>query len=305
MGDLINLNNNTVDETVTQKEIKELEQILEDLLKEDKDNVLSDLLSLLSIDDKNFDLLAPAILESYKQSLNNPNDKIALVQALNATGNKAEDLVEIFVPLIEEIDKTENLPQTKKDFLKEVMAATINSIQETEGIAKRFIQIPIELCHPEAKMPQYAHTSDSGLDLFAIEDTTIHPGETKLIRTGIKVALPPGYEFQVRPKSGRVLKTKLRIANTPGTVDAGYRDEIGVIVENVETPIRDIDYSFDDEGHIQINSILHGSDFYITKGEKFAQLVLCEVPKAALFPINSVREIGEDRGGGFGSTGLE
>ena len=303
MGDIVDMQEKK-EELITQEEIKELEQILEDLLKEDKDNVLSDLLSLLSIDDKNFDLLAPAVLESYKQSLNNPNDKIALVQALNATGNKAEDLVEIFVPLIEEIDKTENLPQTKKDFLKEVMAATINSIQETEGIAKRFIQIPIELCHPDAKMPQYAHTSDSGLDLFAIEDVTIHPGETKLIPTGIKVALPPGYELQVRPKSGRALKTKLRVANTPGTIDAGYRDEIGVIVENVEPPIRDIDYSFDDKGHIQINSILHGSDFFITKGEKFAQLVLSEVPKATFFRIDSVKEIGENRGGGFGSTNL-
>lgn len=304
MGDIVNLNNETVDKTVTPEEINELKEILDNLLKEDKDNLISDFLSLLSLDDKNFNLLAPGVLQSYKQSLNNPNDKIALVQSLNAFGNTAEDLIEIFIPLTEEIDKSEELSQPKKDFFKEVMAATINSIQETEGIAKRIIEIPIELCHPDAKIPQYAHESDSGLDLFAIEDVTIHPGETKLIPTGIKIALPPGYELQVRPKSGRALKTKLRIANTPGTIDAGYRDEIGVIIENVEPPIRDIDYSFDDKGHIQINSILHGSDFFITKGEKFAQLVLSEVPKVAFFRIDSVEEIGENRGGGFGSTNL-
>ena len=167
------------------------------------------------------------------------------------------------------------------------------------------VQIPIELCHEDAKIPQYAHISDSGLDVYALEDITIHPGETVLVPTGIKVALPPGYELQVRPKSGRALKTKLRVANTPGTIDQGYRDEIKVIVENIESPIKDIEYDFNDDGNIIIKSVLHGSDFMIGKGEKFAQLVLMEVPKAAFYRVDNVQEIGEDRGGGFGSTGIK
>ena len=143
------------------------------------------------------------------------------------------------------------------------------------------------------------------MDVYALDDYTIAPGETKLIPTGIKFALPPGYEIQVRPKSGRALKTKLRIANTPGTVDAGYRDEIKVIVENIEPPIKDIEYDFDDNGTPIIKSILHGAAHTIGKGEKFCQLVLMEVPKAALYRVEQVGEIGENRGGGFGSTGLK
>ena len=64
------------------------------------------------------------------------------------------------------------------------------------------------MCHPDAKLPEYANITDSGMDLFALEDYEINPGETLLIPTGIKVALPPGYELQVRPKSGRCLKIK-------------------------------------------------------------------------------------------------
>jgi dUTP pyrophosphatase len=153
-------------------------------------------------------------------------------------------------------------------------------------------------------MPQYANATDSGMDVYALEDYTINPGETLLVPTGIKMAIPAGYEIQVRPKSGRALKTKLRVANTPGTVDAGYRDEIKVIIENVESPIKAIDYEFDENGKPVINSILHGSAYHIGEGEKFCQLVLMEVPKAALYRVESVSEIGENRGGGFGSSGL-
>jgi dUTP pyrophosphatase len=180
-----------------------------------------------------------------------------------------------------------------------------NAINDTEGIAKRIVRIPFEFCRDEVRVPEYAHVTDSGMDLYALDDYTIHPGETVLIPTGIKVALPPGYELQVRPKSGRALKTKLRIANTPGTIDAGYRDEIEVIIENIEAPIKDITYSFDSKGYPVITSIEHGSDMFIGKGEKFAQLVLMEVPKAALFEVSSVQDYGEDREGGFGSTGLK
>jgi dUTP pyrophosphatase len=151
---------------------------------------------------------------------------------------------------------------------------------------------------------EYKHKGDSGMDVYALDDYIIAPGETKLIPTGIKMAIPLGYEIQVRPKSGRALKTKLRVANTPGTVDAGYRDEICVIIESVEPPIRDLTYHFEEDGSIKIDSILHGQNYYINKGEKFAQLVLVEVAKASLQAIDSIASIGENRGGGFGSTGL-
>lgn len=305
MGDIVDIQEKK-EELITKEQIAEISETLEALLNEGDETspLLQEFLTLFSMDEDNFKLLAPGVLQSYQQIVNNPNDKLALVQTLNAAGVFAEDLIANFASLNDEIDKVEDLSQEKKDFLKQMIATLINAVQETEGIAKRIIEVPIELCHPDAKIPQYAHESDSGLDIFAIEDVTIHPGEIKLIPTGIKVALPPGYELQVRPKSGRALKTKLRVANTPGTIDAGYRDEIGVIVENVEPPIKDITYDFDQYGMPLITSILHGSDYFISKGEKFAQLVLSEVPKAAFFRVNSVGEIGENRGGGFGSTNL-
>ena len=293
-------------EKITKSDLEQVLKLFNDIMGTEEDKSFGDTLtSLFNMDDEKFALISPGILQSFQQSVNNPNDKLGLVQALNANGATAEDLVASFNTISDAIDSIEEISQIKRDFLKSLLAALTNAVNETEGIAKRFVQIPVELCHPDAKIPQYANTSDSGMDVYALDDYTIAPGETKLIPTGIKLALPPGYEIQVRPKSGRALKTKLRIANTPGTVDAGYRDEIKVIVENIEPPIKDIEYDFDDNGTPIIKSILHGAAHTIGKGEKFCQLVLMEVPKGALYRVEQVGEIGENRGGGFGSTGLK
>ena len=293
-------------EKITKSDLEQVLNLFNDIMGTEEDKSFGDALtSLFNMDDEKFALISPGILQSFQQSVNNPNDKLSLVQTLNANGATAEDLVASFNTISDAIDSIEEISQIKRDFLKSLLAALTNAVNETEGIAKRFVQIPVELCHPDAKIPQYANTSDSGMDVYALDDYTIAPGETKLIPTGIKLALPPGYEIQVRPKSGRALKTKLRIANTPGTVDAGYRDEIKVIVENIEPPIKDIEYDFDDNGTPVIKSILHGAAHTIGKGEKFCQLVLMEVPKAALYRVEQVGEIGENRGGGFGSTGLK
>lgn len=261
--------------------------------------------NLFNMPDADFNDIAPGLLENYAQTVNNAQNKLALVQMLNANGDKAEDVIELFNEISAQIAESEGISQNKKDFVVQLLALMCNAINDTEGIAKRIVRIPFEFCREDVRPPEYAHTSDSGMDLYALEDYTIHPGETKIIPTGIKVALPPGFELQVRPKSGRALKTKLRVANSPGTVDAGYRDEIGVIIENIEPPIKDISYTFDSQGYPIITSIEHGADMFIGKGEKFAQLVLMEVPKAALFEVESVSDIGEDRGGGYGSTGLK
>lgn len=266
--------------------------------------------ALLSMPDEQFAIIAPPILFEIEKSLNNVNDKLILAQSLNAGGMKAEDLMASFIDISKQIDeKLTSIPRPKREFVKKVLGALCNAIADTEGVAKRIIQIPIELCHEDAKIPTYAHDTDAGLDIYAIEDITIHPGETKLIKTGIKMAIPVGYEIQVRPKSGRALKTKMRVANSPGTIDSGYRDEIGIIIDNIEPPIKDITYTsdlVDGKPVYTITSVLHGSDMFITKGEKFAQLVLSEVPKAVFYQVDSVSKIENDgRKGGFGSTGLK
>lgn len=259
---------------------------------------------LLSMDDAQFELVSPGILDSFLRSLNTTNARLMLAQSINATGSTAESVQDEFLQLVNEIDIITDLTAPKRDFLKKLLRGINTAISETEGIAKRYIQIPFVKCHPDAKMPEYAHPDDSGMDVYAVDDYVIHPGETKLIPTGIKVAVPNGYEIQIRPKSGRALKTKMRIANSIGTVDAGFRGELQVIIENIEPPIKDITYDFDDNGRPIITSILRGSDMTIGKGEKFAQLVLMEVPKAVLFQVENLDNT-ERGNGGFGSTNLK
>ena len=135
-----------------------------------------------------------------------------------------------------------------------------------------------------ATMPNYATEGASGMDVYANERVVIPPRSTRLVKTDLYFRLPPGYEFQVRPRSGLSLKTSLRIANTPGTIDEDYTGEVCIIAENTNGSI----------------------DFSISKGERIAQLVLCEVPKVNFIPVSSREELGDTvrAAGGFGSTGL-
>ena len=290
-------------EKITKEDIHQLSSLMGEL--SGKDDTLEAIGGLLNLPEDKFALLAPGILDSYLRGLNNANTRLLLAQAINANGATVADMVQNFAQLGQKIDTLESFSAQKKDFLKQLANGLANCISETQGVAKKYIQIPYEKCREGARMPEYAHIDDSGMDLYALEDYTIHPGETKLIPTGLKFAIPNGYELQIRPKSGRCLKTKLRVANTPATIDAGFRGEVCVIVENVEAPIQDITYEFDNDGHPVITSILHGADHYIHKGEKFAQLVLAEVPKANFYLVDKVMEDTERADGGFGSTGLK
>lgn len=262
---------------------------------------------MLNLPDEQFDSLKPIVLDSLERSFNTTEVRLNFARALNSMELNLEDLEDFLNGMILALQDSalHNLSKNKIDFLTSIIGMLHNAFISSEGISKRIIKVPIEKCDDRAKAPTYANTTDSGMDVYALEDITIAPGETKLIPTGIKVALPRGYELQVRPKSGRSLKSKLRIANTPGTIDAGYRDEIGIIVENIEPVISDISYEYDDEDNIKITSIDFGGSHTIGAGEKFAQLVLAEVPKVSWLQVDSVSEIGENRGGGFGSTGLK
>ena len=147
---------------------------------------------------------------------------------------------------------------------------------------REIVDVAIELCHPDAKMPEYARLGDSGMDISAIEDMKLLPGQTVIVKTGLKLAIPEGYEIQIRPRSGLSFKTPLRIPNSPGTIDSGYRDELGIIMQNNSANER----------------------YLIRKGERIAQMVLQRVPAIQWRQVASVSDIGEDRGGGFGSSGV-
>lgn len=131
-----------------------------------------------------------------------------------------------------------------------------------------------------AILPAYAHPGDAGLDLYAAVSTSLEPGESKLVGTGISIELPPNTEAQVRPRSGLALKHGISVLNTPGTIDYGYRGEVGVILIN------------------------HGrSRFDVHPGMKIAQMVVAPCLTVTIEETGDLS--GTARGqGGFGSTGV-
>jgi len=141
------------------------------------------------------------------------------------------------------------------------------------------VHIKIEKIFPDAILPSYAHPGDAGMDLFSYETYILKLGERRLFKTGLKVEIPEGYEMQIRPRSGSALNHGVTVLNTPGTIDAGYRGEVGVILIN------------------------HGEEVYsIKKGDKIAQAVISSVERAVLEEVEKLEE--SSRGeGGFGSTG--
>ena len=260
---------------------------------------------LLALPEEHFAMLAPVFLEELEKSFNNVEDKLFIAQAMNAAGAKMEDLQKSYTELIAALDNqfTDILSGQKIDFLKRFLSISYNSIADIQGVTKRVIQVPIELTSEGAKIPTYANLGDGAVDLYAPCDFTIGPGETKIIPVDIKVALPYGYAFLIHPRSGLSAKTKLRVANSVGLIDSQYKGVIGVILENVEPRIKDISYEFDDKGRPIITSIEHCQSYSISKGDRFAQMRLVDVPSASFFQVESVDGIGDDRGGGFGSSG--
>jgi len=161
------------------------------------------------------------------------------------------------------------------------------------------INVDIEICRDGVKLPFYVNPGDAGMDVCAAAEVVIAPGETKIVPTGLKVAIPEGFEIQVRPRSGISYKTPLRIPNSPGTIDSGYRDEIGIIMANSSCPCCSVEGVFD----LDTKGNKKGT-YIIKKNDRIAQIVLAPVYKISYNLVSDVKLIGEDRGGGFGSTGV-
>ncbi|MEE8574228.1 MAG: dUTP diphosphatase [Thermodesulfobacteriota bacterium] len=131
-----------------------------------------------------------------------------------------------------------------------------------------------------ALLPSYAHPGDAGMDIFSSEALRVAPGETRLVKTGLTIELPENTEAQVRPKSGLALNHSVTVLNTPGTIDEGYRGEIGVILIN------------------------HGkNDFTVEEGMKIAQMVIKPVVRVEIEEVDELSDTTRGEGG-FGSTGL-
>ncbi|MBX3562242.1 MAG: dUTP diphosphatase [Sphingomonas sp.] len=143
------------------------------------------------------------------------------------------------------------------------------------------IQIELKrLPHGEGlPLPAYATAHAAGMDVVAAEDVTLAPGARHAVATGFAIAIPEGYEVQVRPRSGLALKHGITCLNTPGTIDADYRGEVKVILAN-----------------------LGAASFEVARGERIAQLVPAAVTQAAFAEVAELSETARGSGG-FGSTG--
>ena len=150
------------------------------------------------------------------------------------------------------------------------------------------VDIALRRLDPGLPPPSYAHPGDAGADLFTTVDVTLAPGERAMVPTGIAIALPEGYVALVHPRSGLAARHGVSIVNSPGTVDAGYRGEIKVLLVNHDTtePVR------------------------LRRGDRIAQLVIQRVEKARfsevkLLPGSARGEGGYGSTGGFGATGSD
>lgn len=144
------------------------------------------------------------------------------------------------------------------------------------------MQIKVKLLDGcEDLMPAKAHSDDAAYDMRSRVDMLLEPQRSTLVPTGVFIELPVGYEAQIRPRSGLALKKNLMLTNSPGTIDAGYRGEIGVIMFNAGK-----------------------ENFSISRGDRIAQMVICKLPEVELISCEALSE--SQRGeGGFGSTGVK
>lgn len=188
--------------------------------------------------------------------------------------------------------------------------------------------------------PLYATAGSSGCDLFAAADLVLLPGQTKLLPLDLVLALEAGVEAQIRPRSGLSLRTSLRVANAPGTIDSDYRQPVSVILQNtfsqadlplllwqkpelareLARPERQMslaqywqkkDLATDLPGLPLVGQVIYldsqGNPYgtiYLKSGERIAQMVFCRYLQAEFINTDQPEKIGQDRGGGFGSTGI-
>jgi dUTP pyrophosphatase len=144
------------------------------------------------------------------------------------------------------------------------------------------VRIPVVRLDPDLPLPSSAHEGDAGYDLYAREDAVLAPrGGRALVPTGIAIALPPGYAGFVQPRSGLAIRHGVTCLNTPGLIDAGYRDEVRVVLVNLDPD----------------------NAFAVTRGDRIAQLVVQKVETVEWDVVPTLDE--SERGtGGFGSTGI-
>jgi dUTP pyrophosphatase len=158
-------------------------------------------------------------------------------------------------------------------------------MKDADRMKQETVELPVEILPHAAglPLPAYMSAGAAGMDLYAAvkEAVILEPGAVQLIPTGLKAAVPAGYELQIRPRSGLAIRHGISLLNSPGTVDADYRGEIKVILIN-----------------------LGPSAFTVRRGDRIAQMILCPIPRIKLLPTDTLPQTVRGEGG-FGHTGTK
>lgn len=239
------------------------------------------MMMILELPDDQFDQVYPQFKEQLENIMMNPQVQQEVLNTARTnppSPEEKEEAKKAIEEFLAEINGDDTLSPNKKDMLNILIKSSVDLTFDMADNPRERIPVKIQKIRDDALLPEYAHPSDAGADIFAIEDVSIAPHKTEIVKTGLKVAIPAGYEIQIRPRSGLSLKTPLRIANAPGTIDSAYRGEVGVIIENT--------------GNLTQT---------ISKGDKIAQMVIAPVPMIVWETVDALDDT--DRGeGGFGST---
>ena len=210
----------------------------------------------------------------------------ALVDEMRTSSKKEiEDSIANFEEAIEAT--IEEIPEGSGKEGKAQIIRTILNIfysvmkEAAERVGKYDTIVSFELVHPNAKIPTYAHDTDAGADIYAPETVTIPAGSIGfLVKTGLRMGMVNGnWALMIYPRSGLSLKTGLRISNSVGVVDSMYRNEIGILFDNISC-----------------------EDYTINAGDRIAQFILTPIHRFRAQQVEDVTTIGDDRNGGFGST---
>lgn len=246
---------------------------------------LDTFMQFLDMPDEQFDAVWPMYKKSFENMMKSEKfqneQKAALTMVPGVTLDEIQAEREYYGEILYDILQEPDLSENKKQFLSILFGGMADIHEQLLASGRTQVEVKIVKLNPDAIIPTYAHATDAGADISAVEETKIEPGETKIVKTGIAVAIPAGYEIQIRPRSGLSVKTKLRIPNAPGTIDTEYRGEIGVPICNTG----DVPY-------------------VIEKGMKVAQMLIAPTPMIKWDEVATVEELGTtSRGdGGFGST---
>ena len=237
-------------------------------------------------DDKLTDVTVEETLSTLFSSFEEGKDKMLeeAVQNIRQNHVNAKQILKELYETAEELyQELTDISENKKKLIQGILNTIIGFMEEALNRAEENYDtiVHFELIREGAQTPVYAHDTDAGADVYAPEDFTIPPHSFGVkVPAGFKMAMVSGWEMQVRPRSGMSMKTQLRIANTPGTIDADYRNEVAILFDN-----------FSDE------------PYYIKAGDRIAQFVISPVHRFKGLVTESVANIGNNRGGGFGSSG--